>query len=1064
MTNLPVSPVIELKIPDEEYAREGFEGSAPWDFTTSDGGDGSWARATDQFWYGSASLKSPTLSNGQFSDFNMVAPAGTTKCRLWYRTDIAAADRLELITLQNVVFHLSVQTGTVEWTQIELPITGGQTLIARYVRNAGGGANACWIDDVQFLGDTWVDITEDCRLEDAHSGGGVRIKRGRPNESPIAEPTECDLVINNAAGIYSELNPSSPYYGRLGRNQPLRVAASRVSDSFDRTVSNSWGSTPDWVDTENVTRAGHAWNVIGVAANFDVTAGEGLIQAQTGYQIAHFGTYADVDIVVRLKISSRTGRFGVILRTNSTGLDRIAAVIVPGGTDSIKIVRIVGGTGWEFSANLSSNLVVDQWYWLRGQITGRRYRCRVWSDGDSEPTTWNRTYVDDRGPSDGDLPTTGGVGVIVQDGSALVSFGALQVNLWRAHTEVVSFPVEFDLSRQDRWVKLKTRGILQRLGQGRKDQESAVTHHLRQYSAVSPMWYPLESVEGSTAANAVAGGYPALVSGVTTETTEATGERALPGVSGCILLGEDTSYFIGKAFAYQPTTAWTLLFFLQIDSAPASDILLLTINTTGTGRIIKLTLQTDSQMRVDIYQGDGITLLDSDHALFWNFSGIPTGSWVSAALYLFESGGTVTWALNFHLPSPPNASFYSINGSYSGSVGIFRQVTARSSSVHTAAGGLRLTQVMLYPGDFPFVTYTFADAAAAYASETNIERFSRLCADKGVLYSIVGDTNSGHEMGPQLPTKWLESVEECADVGAYNLEEDRDAFELVLRTRQSVYNGPVLELDIDQGHLSEPLRPEPDDQQTRNDVTVRRPGGGFARSIQYTGSLNINPPEEDPDGVGTYDESPEVNYYADTQLQAAADWRRSRGTQRVPRYPSLTLDLTGEAYDSDTALTARALAIDSGTLLTVTNQEVSPDSLPQAVQGYEEFIDQYDWDLTVTSAPGQIFTVGVSEYTTRVQPAASVTQAPFLVGTDTALKVRRLDTTKQLWVLTATDPLVADFDIMVAGVRLHVTSITGASDPQTINVNATPVNAVDTGFTIPPGQPVTLAEPWRVAW
>ena len=91
------SMLVELKIPDEEYAREGFEGSAPWDFTTSDGGDGSWARATDQFWYGSASLKSPTLSNGQFSDFNMVAPAGTTKCRLWYRTDIAAADRLELI-------------------------------------------------------------------------------------------------------------------------------------------------------------------------------------------------------------------------------------------------------------------------------------------------------------------------------------------------------------------------------------------------------------------------------------------------------------------------------------------------------------------------------------------------------------------------------------------------------------------------------------------------------------------------------------------------------------------------------------------------------------------------------------------------------------------------------------------------------------------------------------------------------------------------------------------------------------------------------------------------------
>lgn len=1062
MTNVPVTPVVEMKIPDEPVASDGFETAPPYAFTTSNGGTGSWAPASDQAYYGAKSLKTPALTNGQNSSFNITVPAGATKFRLWYRTDIGSSDTLQVLRGTTVLLTAS---GTAEWQSLVDTVSGSQTLTLKYSRVAGGGNNACWVDHVEFLADQWVDITEDCRLESAHSGGGIHIKRGRPNESPIAEPTECDLVINNRSGKYTELNPAGPYFGRIGRNQPLRVSLSRVVDDFSRTVVNGMGSTPDWVDSEGVTRSGYPWTLTGTAANYDVGSGQATIQAATTtLQLAYFGTYSDVDVLVRVKVSNRTSRFGITLRGD--GGSRVTASLLPGATDTVVISRVTPTAGWAFTSGALpiGNVVADTWYWMRAQVTGRRYRMRIWLDGTDEPTNrWDRTYTDDRTIADGELPTTGGVGFYTYDGSALVTYDSIEVNVWRAHTEVVSLPVEFDLSRQDRWVKLKTRGMLQRLGQGRKDLASAVTLHLQQYVPLSAMWHPLESVEGAVASNAVSGGYPALASGIEAESPDLTGTKALPGVSGVAHLTADSSYFTGRAINYTDTGhVWSCLAFFQIDALPASEQVLATYISSGTGRTWKLSVATNGVWRMDVY-GSDTSLLSTSSISVWNLSDFPVGCWVAANLYVYDSGGTVSWALNYHRPIPDAAFLSTGTLTFSGTAGLFRSIQVKGSSVWTAAGGIRLTQVLHYAGDLPFVTPAFADAAAAYQSETNIVRFARLCSDAGITLSIVGDTNTGHQMGRQLPSKLLDLLEECAQVGEFILEEDRDALGLVLRTRQSIYNGPTLELDVDAGHLSDPLKPAPDDQQTRNDVTITRPDGGFARSVQTSGDLNINEPEDDPQGVGTYEESLERNYYLDSQLQAHADWRRSRGTQRVPRYPSFTMDLTAEAYNGDPALTAEALTIDSGSLVSIRNPEVSPDSLLQVVQSYEETIDQYDHDIVAVSAPGAGYKVGVTGYTTRVSPAGIVLSSPFVVGTDTSLFTRPIDATYQPWVTTAVDPNVSDFDIMVGGVRLHVNSISGTT-VQTLSVDAAPVNDVDTGFTLQPGLRVTLADPWVVAW
>lgn len=313
-------------------------------------------------------------------------------------------------------------------------------------------------------------------------------------------------------------------------------------------------------------------------------------------------------------------------------------------------------------------------------------------------------------------------------------------------------------------------------------------------------------------------------------------------------------------------------------------------------------------------------------------------------------------------------------------------------------------------------------------------------------------------MGPQLPSKLLDLLDECADAEHGALIEDRSDFAIDIMTLPMMYRARVLELDLDAGHLASPLDPDPDDQGLRNDVTVRKLDGFSARSVQESGVNNVNQPEDDPDGVGIYDEAPEINLGSNDDVQPAANWRRMHGVLEDPRYPSFTADLTSSAYQGDAALAAVAASLDTGRMVSILNTEVEADPTLILVQSYDEKLDQFDWDISWVGTPGTIEKhIGTVGYTTRVSPSNATTQATFTSGTHTALMSEGT-----LWVPTSTDPEVAGFDILVSGVRLRVVSIAGSSAPQTITVEQTPINGVIKA--IPVGSKIELYDPWRVAW
>lgn len=92
-----------------------------------------------------------------------------------------------------------------------------------------------WVDGA------WVDITSYVLTRDG--SGKVAITRGQRDEASETEFSSCRFDLNNRDGRFSPRNPTSPYYGLLGRNQPLRVS---VPGPTGGKAYRFWGEVSSW--------------------------------------------------------------------------------------------------------------------------------------------------------------------------------------------------------------------------------------------------------------------------------------------------------------------------------------------------------------------------------------------------------------------------------------------------------------------------------------------------------------------------------------------------------------------------------------------------------------------------------------------------------------------------------------------------------------------------------------------------------------------------------------------------------------------------------------------------
>jgi hypothetical protein len=689
-------------------------------------------------------------------------------------------------------------------------------------------------------------------------------------------------------------------------------------------------------------------------------------------------------------------------------------------TNQVRIYRSAGGTVRELGLfTFPPTLAVATDYWMRVQMTGMRLRFKIWADADPEPVPWTLRTYDNYVMREPQVDRTGEVGVVSNGGATTLTVDRFQVDQWRAHTEISKLPARFDISRQDFWVPVQSRGILRRLNQGRKALQSPVTLHLNAYTPLSFGWLPLEKDEGQSAGNAIQGGQAGAITGITISDLDSSGAAALPGVQGAAAFEADTSTLSLGIPNHTSSGKETILWFARIPALPGSDSTIATLYSTGTIRTWQWKVSTSGAFTITGIDRFGAVLTTATVAGWNGNADLPTGSWIAFTLYLLQNGGNVDWALNHHRPG--SSSFFTCTGSVAGTVGVYTGLKMNSNAALVSAGNLQITQIMHYADDLPFVTTEFARAARAYDQEKAGTRALRLGSNAGVPIIQTGASTVTATMGPQTPSKLTELLEETAEADGGFLMEERDDFGLTIVARNSIWNRLPRILHIDQGHLTAPLDPDTDDQQTRNDVTVSRPGGSFRRAIKETGPLNVNLPEDDPEGVGVYDEQVSVNVGNDDLCTSHANYRMGRGTLEAPRYPSFTCNMAASVFQASQALAADVMGLDLADRVLLYNTETDYIPRNQGIQSYTESVDDiYSWELVYTALPNDTRLAGVVNTDTRVGSESMVTAASFTAGTDTALSVTSSNGMAFVRPDVASPDIHWPFDIDVAGVRLRV--------------------------------------------
>ncbi|MGH6690703.1 MAG: hypothetical protein ACREF4_08500 [Gammaproteobacteria bacterium] len=352
-----------------------------------------------------------------------------------------------------------------------------------------------------------------------------------------------------------------------------------------------------------------------------------------------------------------------------------------------------------------------------------------------------------------------------------------------------------------------------------------------------------------------------------------------------------------------------------------------------------------------------------------------------------------------------------------------------------------------------------AAVALGMLGERAGRRIERICSEKGIPFTAVGNLDDTTPLGQQGAGNPLELLAECADADHGILYEPRATLGLAYRTRMSLYNQTAaLDLDYSDSVFAGLPEPVDDDQNTRNDVTAKRPDSGQARVFLAAGPLSVQDP---PAGVGTYDHEAIMNVFADGILADHASWLLALGTVDEARYPRLIFGLHTPPVIGDPALAAALAALEQGDLMRVTGLPpwLPPDAPAALAVGMTETLAPFSRDLEVTTVPASVYTVGV--YASAADPAGSKydTDGSQLASAIPATGSFSVSTTRgPLWTV---DDAEDGFDIYVGGERMTVTDIGAPSGSIQQFTVIRSVNGVVKGHPI--GTPVRLWQPARIA-
>lgn len=908
---------------------------------------------------------------------------------------------------------------------------------------------------------SWVDVSSYVLYE-----AGITVARGHRSESGGMEASTAALTFKNFDGRFTPDHPLSPYYGKLGRNTPIRIA--RDTPNLDTYLYMPGGpdneaSTPDSAalsitgDTDVRLELALEYPAIAqsLCSKYEFTGNQrswylriddgGTLTftwSADGTTTLSATSTAAVDVdsferfAVRATIDVNNGAGGrtVTFYTSdsiSGSWTMLGAAVTAAGTTSIFNSTAPVSVGEAISmAPLQGYAYAFE---LRNGIGGSVVASPDFTAQDDQTTS----FAD----AQGNTWTITGISAFLHEGP------------WRFHGEVPGWPVVSDVTGRMVTVSIEAAGRWRRLVQNQEPENSVMYRsHIRNPANLKQYW-PLEDASESTRAASAIAGYPAMVITGTPQMAAYDGWTASAAMPQL-----DSGRFSGRVPPFASTGDNLIYLFIFVDTVPAAEADLFTVITTGTARKWRVRLLANGNLRIRAYDDGGSEIDDGGGNLGSELTfDMDSRGFTILALQLSQNGSDVDWNLSVY--DFVNTDNIDDSLSSSGFIGTATGVTL--GSVQTvilndegAVGDTKASHLAVSDDDSLFSTVGI-DAIRAYNGQTPRSWVVRLCKEEDIPLMVVSKGTVGDTvtMGDQrvAPLSELLTDAETSHFGI--LFETRERLGLGFRTRPSMANrGADVTLSHSSHELGATLSPVQDDQLTVNDITLTRDQGSSIHVAKEAGDLSVLDPAQG--GVGRYPDSQTLSITFDSQLPDQAGFRLRLGTEPGARYPEITANLHHPTI-AGTSLEDDLLAADMGDRIAVTDlpAHLPPDDVSVLIQGYAERFDQFLHSITFVCVPEKPWRwLLADDDDKRADTLGSTTATDFDAGTDTSMTVAT--TEGPLWTTNAAS---VPFNIRVSGVVLEVTAVSGSSSPQTLTITQAPVNGVEK--TIPSGSAVNVAEP-----
>lgn len=894
----------------------------------------------------------------------------------------------------------------------------------------------------------------------------IRITRGTPSESTTADPSQIQLTLNNRDYRFSGRNPSSPLYGLIGRNTPIRVRSGlRISDNYGMglpaELSFDYASTPDatalditgnidlqaeftyigqWGSTVCLLSKGTTGTsnlsyalLIGTSGGVPhltlrwSTAGSTQLFVDT--PIPGLQAYAHVAVRATLTVSSG-GNHIVTVYTSSDGTLGGSWNQVGTATTVAGVTSIFSGTG---NVTVGQDGSTDQ---FRGIIHALNILNGIAGTAAANPRF--------------NTQTAGATGFTDAAGRVWTLNGGAYIDYY-LHTrmvgEVSSWPQNRDISGNDIYTPITASGVLRRLQQGQNVPagDAMATFLMGAQPTVAFIGSSLFDltqrktlVPVGTPAFTYATGDLGLADKVltlidTAEARDANGYLQTGYLNADVSTLNTAHFGLGMVFqAAVGELGYLSLIVTSYDDGTVSREFELQIY--GPTSIISLVERAFDRTAMT---NTNTTLLSVGNAIVAGptQTGYGDGLKHTAFLTLDQSGGNLAWQVYIDGASVGSGTISTANLRALWQMHLAYNPTVTGGAV--AVGYLGAFQGVAVPS-----AATYTQPATGYLGETAADRISRLSAADSITTAINGTAAQTMLMGAQSNNGVLALMQEAAASDGGYLADGRAYIGLGYIPRTAMYDQtPQVILDYSTHIFSGDPAPTDDDQLLHNDVTASNSTGGSNEQQLTSGALSIQAP---PNGVNEYATTVSVNVASDGFLPDIARWAMNLGTIDRPRWASLPLSmlnlhLTAQLYNqiADLGLTQ---------IIQISNppMPLPPDPILSMMVGDSETIAQDQWDLAWNALPADLYqAVGVYASTTGGTNAKYDAENS-TVGTgftSSALSASIATATgTQPWTTTAGE---FPFDVNIAGERATVSAIGALSaGVQTFTFSARSVNSV----------------------